>query len=747
MVKVLGVHPVQHVHSRVAVLRGGDEDEVLAVRRLGVAHKHTLVALFGLCGLKLGFLHKYATIRDAGHFHPVGFLRRAGEHLAAHQVVRHEGVLLLEGDVPVVALLPHRLYLAVGRADANLSAHAAHLVYQQFKDIHHAPHSYLVNYQVRQHVLVKADLPAVACHATAAIVGAAQQFAHHKGEQFGIALAIDAPVLLLPEHHALLKGYPSLRAVVAFLADKLLLAPSCREQVVVSRLRIVPRAYDVGQGHALCPGLGIVLQLSDAVVHLVKRACLQGVADFQVHLAWQVHLARYLGDTALPVAVFREILVAYKPDTPADMEHGFVLLHPHMVGRGLIDADVLPVLGIVLLHGIQELLLRYRVVLVGHTHVPKDIVVPYFGHELSTRQLGVIVIRPDGDYLELTRLAVEVHLEIVVIIGTESGKLAVLERDALGLTGQLVFVGIEVQRVVPEVVDGERVAVIVLDILAAHTAHLTGASWIDTAERVLLVVVIDAVLISVQFHILTTAGQHQTAVAVFLRVDVAGAAYREQARVELVGVAGVTLQARQSVAVAQRYLLSVLTLTDVHGLAFHPPLRAAAHFLGYLLQRLVAILALVVDDNEVGAVHLPHLPVGGVPHAVIDAFHHHRHMFPRSGGEREHWLGIVVGGLQHEETLYQALDAVKLHVIRPLAIALLGRGVFLGEPVALALKIHIVVHIEGYMLVMGERERQHVVALNLLLLGAAVTGRDVRPGGAVFVVYRQNHIGMLLECH
>ena len=54
-------------------------------------------------------------------------------------------------------------------------------------------------------------------------------------------------------------------------------------------------------------------------------------------------------------------------------------------------------------------------------------------------------------------------LEIVVIIGTEPGKLTVLERDALGLTGQLVVVGIEVQRIVPEVVDGECVAVIVLD--------------------------------------------------------------------------------------------------------------------------------------------------------------------------------------------------------------------------------------------------------------------------------------------
>ena len=152
----------------------------------------------------------------------------------------HESVLLLEGDVPVVALLPHRLYLAVGRAHANLPAHAANLVYQQFKDIHHTPDSYLVNYQVRQQVLVKADLPAAVRHAATTIVGAAQQLAHHKGEQIGIALAIDAPVLLLSEHHALLKGYPSLRAVVAFLAQKLLLAPSCGEQVIIGRLRVVP---------------------------------------------------------------------------------------------------------------------------------------------------------------------------------------------------------------------------------------------------------------------------------------------------------------------------------------------------------------------------------------------------------------------------------------------------------------------------------------------------------------------------
>ena len=255
--------------------------------------------------------------------------------------------------------------------------------------------------------------------------------------------------------------------------------------------------------------------------------------------------------------------------------------------------------------------------------------------------------------------------------------------------------------------------------------------------------VIYAILVCVHFYILLAAWQHQTAVPVLLRVYVTAAAYCEQSRVEFAAVAGLTLQARQSLAVAQLYLFAVLTSADVHRLAFHPPFGSAAHLLGYLLQSLVAVLSLVVYHYQLLTVHTAHLPVRRVSHAVVYTLHHHCHMLPRRGGQREHGLGIAVRRLQHQEAFYHALYAVQLHVIRPLALALLRWHISLRQPVALAFKVHIVIHIKRYVLIMRERERQNVVALHALLLSAALTRRYFRPGIARFVVYRYYHTPML----
>ena len=335
----------------------------------------------------------------------------------------------------------------------------------------------------------------------------------------------------------------------------------------------------------------------------------------------------------------------------------------------------------------------------------------------------------------------------MVIVRAQSGQLAALEGHAFGLAGQLVVVGVEIQGIVPEIVYREGVAVLVPGVHGAHAAYRAGAPGIDAAEGVLLVVVMDAVLVRVQFHVLLSAGEHEAAVAVLLRGDVPCRAYREQAGVELVGIRRVALQGGQPLAVAQCYLITVLAPAHVHRLSLYPPFGLAAHFFGYLLQRLVAVLALVINDDEFRAVHLPHFPVGRVVHAVVDALHDHGHVFPRRGGQREHGLGVAVRGLQHEEAPHQALDAVQLQIVLPLALAFLRGLVLLRQPVALAHEVRAVVHVKRDMLIVCEGEGQDIVALHLLLLGAAVIGRHLGFHLPVFVVYRQNHVRTALKCH
>ena len=456
--------------------------------------------------------------------------------------MRHESVLLLKCDVPVVALLLHRLYLAVGRAHADLSAHAAHLVYQQFKDIHHAPDSYLVNYQVRQQVLVNTDLPAVVRHAAAAIVGAAQQLVHHEGKQIGIALAIDAPVLLLSEHHALLKGYAPLRAVVAFPAQKFLLAPSCRKQIVVRRQSRVPRAYHVRQFH------GVRLHLAPHVLYLVSHTALrrlrQHVAYLNVCLRRPLQLLVHNRYAALTVAARKKTVTLQSHPLP-HTRHNAALLQRHIVCRAFVHASVQAVLVHIFFHSRRILLLRYRVILVRHTHVPQYIGVARFRLQHSAWHLRVVIVWPYRYQLKLTRRTVIVHLKVVlpVLVVAQTGQLTRLERHALHQTSYLIFVRIEVHLAVREVVYVEWLAVIALFRLLPHRVHLARAPRVYLLERRLLEVLHNAQL-RVPFHIRRTARQQQSAAAVFLGVYVAAAAYREQSGEELHVVSRVTLYAQ-----------------------------------------------------------------------------------------------------------------------------------------------------------------------------------------------------------
>ena len=152
------------------------------------------------------------------------------------------------------------------------------------------------------------------------------------------------------------------------------------------------------------------------------------------------------------------------------------------------------VLPVVLLNRGTEFFLRQPVVLVRHADVPQDILVPGFRHQRAAGQLRIVVVRPYRDDFKLLRLAVIVHLEVMVIVGTQPGKLAALLKGYMfHQSPNLIVVGVESQVIVLEVVNRKGLAVLVLDLFRAHAGHDTDTPGIDVRKGLLLIVVDDTV--------------------------------------------------------------------------------------------------------------------------------------------------------------------------------------------------------------------------------------------------------------
>ena len=324
----------------------------------------------------------------------------------------------------------------------------------------------------------------------------------------------------------------------------------------------------------------------------------------------------------------------------------------------------------------------------------------------------------------------------MVIAFSQSGQVARLERHALGLAGQLVQVGVKVQPPVPEVINGEFLPFIVRHLLAAYRAHRTDPTGEDAAEGILLVMVIDAVFIHALLDVLLSAGKHQTGAAIFLRIDVAGRTYREQAGVELGRVARVSFQRGQPLAVPQGNFFPVFAAAHVHRLPLNPPFHLAAGLFRDGFQCFVAVHTLVVYRDQLRTFHRTHLPVGNVAHAVIDGFHHQRHMLTGRGRQGKQGVRVPVRRLQHQEPLDQALHAVQLQVILPFTIAHLLRRVAFRQPVPFTQIVRVVVHVQRQEVIIAERQGKHIVTLHLLALRRAVIHSHVRTLGPGFVIYR-----------
>ena len=278
--EVFRLHAVHHVHAGLPVLGGGYKDQVLAQRVFRITHQHTFVTGGRKGSSELIHAHKDGITLHAGNLHPVAFQVPAGKRGAAHQVMRPEGIRLLEGDFIKAVLRNGGLYLAIGGGHTELAAHAANLLDKQFQHHHDLAHRQLVDGKVRKGVL-HPQPPALTQKAVHEF-RAAKKLTHDKGQQFGVALAVDVAVLLRTDADALLEGDFLFRAVGLLLADELRLASSGREKVVVGGKRVIPAPYDVRKVRA--GRSGIIPHLLDTPLQAFHHAGGKRVTDFKVHL-------------------------------------------------------------------------------------------------------------------------------------------------------------------------------------------------------------------------------------------------------------------------------------------------------------------------------------------------------------------------------------------------------------------------------------------------------------------------------
>ncbi|WP_410083241.1 hypothetical protein [Barnesiella intestinihominis] len=417
-----------------------------------------------------------------------------------------------------------------------------------------------------------------------------------------------------------------------------------------------------------------------------------------------------------------------------------------MVGRRLVTTHIDGVLLVIFIDGLLEFLLGQRIVFVRHADIPKDILVACLGRQGVVGKLRVVVIGPDGDDLELPGVAVVVDLEVIGAVGffSEPGQFRTfLKGYPFDLPGQLVIVRVEIEGVVFKIEYRKGVALLVLRLFLPHRAHRTDTLGVNAGESLGFVVVPYAVLVDIHIDVFHAAGQLQTGVAVFLRVDVSGAAHRVEPGVELGVVGHVAAQREQPLAVGQRHLLALLAAADIDGLPLDPPFGAVSDLLGHLFERLVAILSEIVDDDVVGALHRAHLPVAGT-HAVVYTFHDQGDMVPRRGGQGEDRLVVPVRVVDNKEAFYKAFDAVELDIVLPFDRRHLLGVIPFHEPVLPAHELGIVVDFERHVFVERERQAERIVALQLHLLRRVVVAGNLCLRHAVAAVYR-DHLTLVLR--
>ena len=345
-----------------------------------------------------------------------------------------------------------------------------------------------------------------------------------------------------------------------------------------------------------------------------------------------------------------------------------------------------------------------------------------------------VIVRPNGYDFKLKGLTVEVHFKLTPV------QFPVLESDLFDKPRYLIGIGVKVQSGILEIIDGERVPVLIGHFLAAYTAYGTDTFRIYMGECILLVVVDDSVLVRIHINILDTVRQLKTAVPVTGRVNVTAASHRKQTGIELHVVSGSGFYGKNPFTIAEGKFLPMFTTAYINRHPVKPPFGTGRF--SNLLQPLIAVGAFVVNDNVPGIGHLADFPVR-CTHTQIDTVNNHGNMVTGRSSQGKDRFILPIDGFQHEETLDKALYAVQLDVILPFLVGFLGRPVFFGQPVTFTTEIHIVIDVKFNTPVQGKGKAEDVIRMDFLHLSTAVIHPNVSLLYPVAVVYGYKHILMV----
>ena len=131
-----------------------------------------------------------------------------------------------------------------------------------------------------------------------------------------------------------------------------------------------------------------------------------------------------------------------------------------------IDGYVLAVFCQEAVNRLLVLFFRYRVILIRHADVRQDIRVTDVRYDVASRYLGVLV-RVGVDDLELLCAVMPVALEL------PSGEVAAFEGDVYHLLTDHVFIRIEGQILVLDIIDGVFLPVLICLLLGPYRGYRT----------------------------------------------------------------------------------------------------------------------------------------------------------------------------------------------------------------------------------------------------------------------------------